>query len=197
MHNPSLRRAASPPAALASPPKRRLQLTLFVPRPWAARLDALRLRLDPVQASLIAAHVTLCREDEIERLDRWSLFSRVQQWPQGPLALSFGPPQRFQGHGLLLPCEQGGGRFQQLRQWLLLDPDARPHGAHLTLAHPRNPRAPGNTEAALASCPQGLQLQFGSVALIEQVGAEPWRLVQACSLGAQTGEARAITLLEG
>jgi hypothetical protein len=114
-------------------PTRRRQLTLFVEEPWRSRLQALRRALDLVQASLIAPHVTLCREDEIEQLDQSTIFSRVAAWT---------------------------------------------HGAHLTLAHPRNPRAVGNTEAALAACPPALQIQFTTVALIEQHGAAPWTVLQ-------------------
>ncbi|MDZ4701395.1 MAG: mechanosensitive ion channel [Rhodothermales bacterium] len=40
-------------------------------------LEAHRRRLDPVQAGLIAAHVTLCREDEIARLDPQILRHRI------------------------------------------------------------------------------------------------------------------------
>lgn len=161
----------------------RRQLTLFLKEPWSTRLDALRLNLDPVQASLIAAHVTICREDEIAHVDYSCVFSRVKEWSRGPLFLSFGQPRYFSGHGVLLPCEEGLGEFHSLRQWLLQDPGAREHEAHITLAHPRNPRAVGNTEAALASCPQALKLQFASVVLIEQHGSAPWRVMHESTLG--------------
>jgi hypothetical protein len=137
-----------------------------------------RRSLDPVQASLIAAHVTLCREDEIEGTVPSALFNRVESWEAGPIALAFGHPVRFNGHGVLLSCKHGSGDFTRLRQWLLNDQGTREHAAHITLAHPRNPRSVGNTDAALAACPQALELQFGSVALIEQRGSEPWRLIR-------------------
>lgn len=168
---------------MSSNPDIRRQLTLFVAGPWASRLEALRRALDPVQASLIAAHVTLCREDEIEHIAPFALLSRVESWKEGPITLTFGHPVRFNAHGVLLPCEKGAGDFKRLRQWLLHEQNAREHGAHLTLAHPRNPRSAGNTDTALAACPQALELQFGSVALIEQQGSEPWRLVQEATLG--------------
>jgi len=161
----------------------RRQLTLFVSPPWGPRLDALRRALDPVQASLIAAHVTLCREDELEGTTASALFSRAESWVAGPISLAFGQATRFNGHGVLLPAERGSGKFNRLRQWLLQDTSAREHGAHITLAHPRNPRFAGNTDAALAACPQALELPFASVALIEQPGSGPWRLVQEATLG--------------
>lgn len=139
--------------------------------------------MDPVQASLIAVHVTLCREDEIEQLDPTTVFSRIASWAQGPLRLAFGGPRVFNGHGVLLPCEHGSVEFQRLRQWLLQDKGAREHAAHLTLAHPRNPKAAGNTATALAAFPHALELQFPAVALIEQHGSAPWLLLQEATLG--------------
>ena len=168
---------------MSTAPISRRQLTLFVSPPWGPRLDTLRRVLDPVQASLIAAHVTLCREDELEGTDLPSLFSRVESWVAGPISLAFGKPTRFHDHGVLLPCQHGSGEFRRLRQWLLQDQSAREHGAHITLAHPRNPRSAGNTDAALAACPQVLELQFASVALIEQRASTPWRLIHEATLG--------------
>ncbi len=139
--------------------------------------------MDPVQASLIAAHVTLCREDEIEQLDPAAVLSRVQSWAKGPLRLAFGHPRLFSGHGVLLPCERGSGSFRSLRQWLLQNQGAREHAAHLTLAHPRNIKAAGNTPAALAGCPHALELQFPVVALIEKHGSAPWRVLVEATLG--------------
>lgn len=161
----------------------RTQLTLFVPAPERAPLEALRQRLDPVQAALIPAHLTLCREDEIAAQDADDLIARIRTWPHGPLTLAFGAPQRFQGHGVLLPCVQGADVFQQLRRWLLADPTARQHHAHLTLAHPRNPRAAGNSDAALAGAPTSMHLLFMQVALIQQAGVQAWRVLWQWPLG--------------
>jgi hypothetical protein len=173
----------APDADRPHQPGTRRQLTLFVAEPWRARLQTLRQALDPVQASLIDAHVTLCREDEIVHLDRLALFGRVETWAQGPIRLGFGPARLFGGHGVLLPCEQGTASFQALRRWMLQDTSAREHHAHLTLAHPRNPRAAGHTEAAVAACPQALELEFSTVSLIEQRGSAPWTILQASALG--------------
>jgi hypothetical protein len=118
----------------------RTQLTLFVQPPDSEHLEALRHRLDPVQAARIPAHVTLCREDEIAAL---------------------------------------------AVDTLLADPAARLHHAHLTLAHPRNPRAAGNNDPALAASPPALQLCFSQVALIQQTGAQPWRRLWQAPLRGQ------------
>lgn len=157
----------------------RRQLTLFLPAPIGPALDALRAGLDPVQAGLIAAHITLCREDELAGLDWPALQARLLTWPGGALSLSFGTAERFHGHGLLLPCLHGQTAFQALRCWVLQDEHARQHAAHLTLAHPRNPQAPGNTEAARLALPTDCRLALHTACLIEQRGREPWRRLHA------------------
>lgn len=174
---------------MPSAPNPRRQLTLFVPATSSVALEAVRRRLDPIQAALIAVHVTLCREDELVDLDIEARLERVRAWDAGPIRLGFGAPRRFSGHGVLLPCEQGSDEFHRLRQWILDDRGARLHDAHITLAHPRNPRAPTNVDAALAESPATLRVAFPSVALIEQVGGAPWTLLQEASLGGGYGHA--------
>ena len=163
-------------SAMTAPSGLRQQLTLFLPAPTGPALDAVRAVLDPVQAGLIAAHVTLCREDELQRWSWPALQARLQTWPGGPLQLHFGAPQRFDGHGLLLPCVQGQSDFQALRCWVLQDAVARSQSAHVTLAHPRNPRAPANTDQALLELPTALRVSFGVVSWIEQTPGCPWQV---------------------
>ncbi len=161
----------------------RRQLTLFVPSPQSAILDALRETLDPIQAGLIPAHVTLCREDEFADAEEDALFHRVRTWRDRSLGLTFGPPRRFLGHGVLLPCDGGADVFGELRRWILPARLLRDPEAHLTLAHPRNPRAPGNTDLAVSACPRALRVEFPSVALIEQHGSGPWVTLRSEPLG--------------
>lgn len=150
----------------------RRQLTLFVPEGAAPWLEPVRRQADPVQFALIAAHVTLCREDEIADL-AWSVL-RDRLSRAAPLTLTFGPARRFGGHGILLPCLEGAAAFQQLRVESLGTSAIREPEAHLTVAHPRNPRAPGNEDALLGAIPAPLTLVLREVALIEQCDARPW-----------------------
>lgn len=59
----------------------RRQLSLFVPEPARGPVDAVRQALDPQQHALIPAHVTLCRESE---LDPWpqvhTALARIGAW---------------------------------------------------------------------------------------------------------------------
>ena len=151
------------------------QLTLFVPPPNAAALEATRIMLDPVQASLIAAHVTLCREDEIDKFSSIYLRDRLTASGIKIVTLRFGAPEPFSGHGILLPCIDGEHEFQALRQFVLGTKSMRRQAPHITLAHPRNPRAVGNTFANAFGLADGLCITFTSIAHIRQDGAMPWQ----------------------
>lgn len=158
----------------------RQQLTLFVPEGAAPWLEPLRQQVDPVQSGLIAAHVTLCREDEIADLAPAALRCRLTH--AAPLTLVFGPARRFGGHGMLLPCVDGAAAFQQLRV-LALDTSAiRAPEAHLTLAHPRNPRAAANVDGRFGELPARLTITFREVARIEQRDGQPWVVREALAL---------------
>lgn len=129
--------------------------------------------LDPVQHALIAAHLTLGREDELD--DVAGLHDRLRDAPPPPLELTFGPAESSTGHGVLLPCTSGAGDFAALRAAVLDRHDLRIAHPHLTLAHPRNPRAPGNDIALAHQLPSPHRIRFDTISLIEQREGAPWR----------------------
>jgi 2'-5' RNA ligase len=168
----------------------RTQLTLFVAPPAAEILEPLRRTLDPVQSRLISAHVTLCREDELVNLSADEIGARLKRAPPVPLTLTFGIVQVFQHHGVLLPCVAGEVEFQALRNIVLGAERARTHTPHLTLAHPRNPRAPDNKPATLLKVPSSLSVTFTTVSLIRQYVGEPWQVLTEYTIsGSKRGEA--------
>lgn len=161
---------------------RRVQLSLYVPSPDDALLEAMRELFDPVQRRLIPAHVTLCREDELAGIGLADLGTAFDGRAARPLTLRFGGPEAFQAHGVLLPCVEGAHDFHALRGQLLGEAASRRLAPHITLAHPRNPIAPGNRMSNAAVPSEGLTITFRSVRLIEQVDSAPWRTLQEFSL---------------
>lgn len=159
----------------------RIQLSLYLPKREAALLESLHRWLDPIQARLIPAHVTLCREDELDGVERSTLGSRLVG--ARPLVLRFGKAERFQEHGVLLPCTAGEPNFQLLRARILGSSAIRRQAPHITLAHPRNPTAPGNRLATMDSLPMAISVTFASIRLIEQVDGEAWRVLARFGLG--------------
>jgi hypothetical protein len=162
----------------------RIQLSLFVPQPQAAALDALRSVLDPVQHRLIGPHVTLCREDELAVVAVDVLLRHLATISLPPLTLEFGAPQPFDGHGILLPCVAGESEFAALRQYLLGTRVLRRQPPHLTLAHPRNVKAPGNSLAFANTLSVPMSVTFGQVHRIEQATESPWRVLDTFTIPA-------------
>ena len=165
----------------------RVQLTLFLSGPAAERVEAVRRVLDPVQFKLIPAHVTLCREDELEELRPLLLQRRLKASGIGPLNLVFGPAEEFSTHGVLLPCISGEEEFRALREAVLGTTVMRSQQPHITLAHPRNPKAPGNNPTAAAALGSGLKARLASVCRVQQDGGEPWQVLQRLPLPAAEG----------
>ena len=160
----------------------RIQLSLFIPPPICEEIEAVRRLLDPVQAALIPAHVTLCREDELESLDAETLCSRLVSAKAGPITLRFGAPERFRSHGILMPCIAGEAEFEHLRRVLLASGTVRHHGAHITLAHPRNPRSQHNSMSIAYRLPGVLTVRFTAVQRIQQAGTEMWQVLEETPL---------------
>ena len=152
-----------------------MQLSLFVSGPFQQELERIRVLVDPVQSALIPAHVTLCREEEVELLSSAATPSKLEA--ESHLALRFGAPKRCGSHGIILPCIDGEERYSQLRQ-RLLGPYAKRSEPHITMAHPRNPRASGNKlEAVTLALPA--TVVFDRAVLIKQ-GAmnEAWQIIE-------------------
>ncbi len=157
---------------LSTAPRR--QLSLFVPEVSAALIEVIRQHVDPVQSRLIRAHVTLARDEEVEPLSPDLVAERLRQACISPLTLRFGAPKSFEGHGVLLPCTGGAPDFHRLRAHVLGSSSVAEPTAHLTLAHPRNPHAPGNVAASHAALAAPRSITFPTICWIEQEGGEPW-----------------------
>jgi 2'-5' RNA ligase len=154
----------------------RRQLSLYASGDAARDIEAVRKRVDPTQHRLIPAHVTLCREDELGNLP--SLKERLSRLSWPPLRLRFGRAEAFSGHGLLLPCIGGEEGFHRLREHLLMSTDIRLQKPHLTLAHPRNPKAGGNSMANAASLAAEIEIRFPAIHLIEQEEGQAWKVLE-------------------
>lgn len=153
----------------------RRQLTLFLSGEPAAAVEAVRRVVDPEQYRLIPAHVTLCREDEVVGIPPDELEARLAAGSGRRITLEFGRAELFSEHGIQLRCVAGGAEFQALRELVLGSREiARPR-PHITLAHPRNLRAAGNSLEAALALPARLQVRLSWIHLIEQEGAQSWR----------------------
>lgn len=157
----------------------RRQLTLFVAGDDAAFIEAIREQYNPLQKALIDCHVTLCREDEIEALDK--VIANLAVLRQPPITISFNPPIRFaDGKGVLIPAAKNNHAFHELRQAILRNAvsGVRPHEPHITLMHPRNSTCTNEIFEAIGRHPYPKSLHFHKISLIEQANGGVWKILQ-------------------
>ncbi len=153
----------------------RRQLSLFLPEPERSLVDAIRQRLDPRQHAIIPAHVTLCREAEIED---WSTIRTTLQSLDGvAVKLGFGLPERLQDGCILLPAQGNTAMYDDLRRKILGSACAI-HLPHITLLHPRHSAGRDDDLAALAEETLPEIIQFRCVQVIEQMHGSKWHVIE-------------------
>ena len=161
----------------------RRQLTLFVNPTDAQEIEVVRKRFNPIQQALIACHVTLCREDELENLD--AIIAHLKKLVAPAISISFGPVTRFeQGKGVMLPAYGDNESFHQLRSKILTGvvETIRKPEPHITLMHPRNSSCTDEIFANIQKQHLPTQLIFDKISFIEQVNGELWQTIQAYPL---------------
>ena len=158
----------------------RTQLSLFVSEPTLNRLEHIRQLVDPTQAALIPAHVTLCRDEEVQFLSPSLIGSRLETQP--PILIEFRTVEQVDGHGLILRITDSQDGFQRLRR-CVLGPDAKRSDAHITLAHPRNPKVNGNRLGAVDIALPVSVLFDKAVLIVQDTMDTPWRITYEFRFG--------------
>ncbi|MDJ1504846.1 2'-5' RNA ligase family protein [Xanthocytophaga agilis] len=162
---------------------KRLQLTLFVDETVSQTIEKVRHQFNPEQYNLIKAHVTLCREDELEDLTQ--VYKNLNSLKFSGIEIRFGQPVRFaEGKGVFLPAEGENETFYTLRNYILQDVVQEPKRPepHITLMHPRNSTCTDEifTQIKATSFPQSIH--FTRISLIEQMGGEEWNVIKELML---------------
>lgn len=152
----------------------RRQITLFVPTPYRTMIDSVRRRHNPRQSELIGAHVTLCRDDEVEKWQE--LQERIQGLESGSFRLMFDLPKK-DGNWVGLPVLGSTSRFHDLRKRILDDPACRESSPHITIVHPRNGTCSDQAFKNIVNSIPRMEIEFTDVSFIEQHESEPWRVL--------------------
>ena len=136
-------------------------------------VEELRQRFNPAQANLISAHVTLCREDEVQ--DWCALEQQLRAIGPIELTIEFGMPIR-EDNLVLLPCVGSTAQFDDLRRQLLLHTGREPrkHLPHVTLIHPRSGVCTDDIFKQITASSAPFGVSFREVSLIEQRDGGPW-----------------------
>lgn len=157
----------------------RRQLTLFVEQTDAKTIEKIRQEFNPIQSKLIKCHVTLCREDEIEKLEQ--VIANLLRLTKTEVTIEFGKVTRFDnGKGLFLPATTDNGEFQELRRQVLvgLTDNPRKQEPHITLMHPRNSTCTDSIFGQIKKISLPTKIKFKRISLIEQENGEQWKILQ-------------------
>ena len=156
----------------------RRQLTLFINQP-DGNIERIRSKYNHVQFNLIPAHVTLCREDEIEPIEK--TIERLESISMNaPIHIDFGKVERFSsGKGAFIPPVGENKEFTQLRQLVLGQTDLiKKQIPHITLMHPRNSTCDSEIFRHIQKYELPAKLEFRKISLIEQINGGKWNVLQ-------------------
>ena len=155
----------------------RIQLTLFVEN---QAIEEIRTKFNPIQQALISAHITLCREDELEDLEKVVANIRALKINK-PIKISFNEVIRFEnGNGVLIPANEDNNDFHNLRNAILISPIK--HFPHITLMHPRSSTCTDSIFEEIKSYQLPTTLFFNGINLIEQIDGGKWKILDEFTL---------------
>ena len=159
----------------------RRQLTLFVEPTDALTIEQTRQEFNPRQFEIIKAHVTLCREDEIENLEQVISNLLFLTQTQQNIFIEFDKVARFDnGKGLFLPATNDNKEFEYLRRQILfgLYDNPRNQKPHITLMHPRNSTCTDRIFEQVEEVNFPTKLEFKRISLIEQENGGQWKTLK-------------------
>ncbi len=142
-------------------------------------IEKIRAEFNPKQYRLISAHVTLCREDEIEPIE--NIISRIKSIElEKTIRIEFGKAERFSnGKGVCISSLDHNNEFKELRKLVLgqteLEKEQVPH---ITLMHPRNSTCTNDIFERIEKYDLPTELNFGKISLIEQRNGGKWKVLQ-------------------
>ncbi len=162
---------------------KRKQLTLFVDEHESENIEKIRSAFNPVQYRLIKSHVTLCREDEIEKID--GVIENILKPGIKSISIQFSAVTRFSdGKGVMLPATVNNQPFKSLRNQILKGIIDEPgdHHPHITLMHPANATCTRQDFELIKKNKFPDHLTFNMISLIEQDNGAPWKVLRQFNL---------------
>ncbi len=156
----------------------RKQLTLFI-NDATGTIENIRETYNFLQFVLIPAHVTLCREDEIEPIEK--IIERLRSISlEKPLRITFNKVERFdKGKGVFITSTDDNHDFMELRKLILGKPEfTKEQIPHITLMHPRNSTCNDKIFDEIKTYRFPTELEFTKVSLIQCINGGKWTVLQ-------------------
>jgi len=164
-------------------PIKRRQLTLFLPESNSSDIEKCRAKFNIEQFKIIRAHITLCREHEIDQLEKVKHYLENLNFTS--FYLELGKPIRFSGDkGVLISVFGNDELFQKLRTHILSGIIEYPetHEPHITIMHPRNSTCTDEIFDTILNLTFPTKLRFDKISLIEQTLGEKWNVLEEYKL---------------
>ena len=161
----------------------RKQITLFVVENQSLEIEKVREKFNIDQFKLIKAHLTLCREDELEQFEK--VMINLNKLDFKSFFLKVGKPILFSSeNGILLPVIGNTEAFNVLRSEILngIIENPRNQEPHITLMHPRNSICSNEIFTEIQNYNFPFQFKFDKVSLIEQVFGKKWNIIEEFKL---------------
>ncbi len=162
---------------------KRIQLTLFAEENESVIIEVIRKKFNPEQYAIIKCHVTLCREDELEQIDK--IISGLKKLQHNSIAIDFGKAIRFSnGKGVLLSAVGENSQYHSLREIILqtVIQNIRKAEPHITLMHPKNSSCTNHIYEEINKVQFPDKLHFKKISLIEQEIGKKWNIVKEFEL---------------
>ncbi len=163
--------------------QKRIQLTLFVDEENSIVMEKIRREFNPAQYDFIKSHVTLCREDELDKIDE--VMRNLIGLNHDPITIEFGNMVRFsEGKGLMIPAFGDNEPFQKLRRYILKEiiEHPRKQEPHITLMHPRNSICTDTIFEQVKAHKLPHKIEFNKISLIEQEMDKQWHILEEFEL---------------
>ena len=155
----------------------RNQLTLFLENSNET-IENIRAKYNPEQFNLISAHITLCREDEINPIGK--IIERIKSIQlEKPIRIELNGVKRCaDGKGVLIIASEENNEFMELRKTILGTTElTKEQFPHVTLMHPGNSTCNGKTFAEIKKQELPSVLFFSKISLIEQNNGGKWNVI--------------------
>ncbi|WP_445737605.1 2'-5' RNA ligase family protein [Mariniflexile sp.] len=163
--------------------KIRTQLTLFVREIENFEIEKIRKTYNIEQYKLIKSHITLCRDDELNQLEKIKL--NLEKLNFNSFFIYLGNPILFSnGRGVLIPIIGNHLEFQNLRRQILSGTNENPRNQepHITLMHPGNSTCTNETFKIIQNTNFPAILKLDKINLIEQTNGDKWSILQEYKL---------------
>ena len=162
---------------------RRLHLTLFLDPMESMVIEYIRKRFNPEQFRLIPAHITLCRENELEDLTRIKHVLETLDFEE--FDLSLGEIREISAElGVWVTLLDPQGKVPQLREMILggASPSAGNFTPHITLMHPMNSKLNRQKVETIKEVELSGMIRISRISLIEQQEDQIWKTLEEYQL---------------